>query len=56
METPAGEPGRCDHSLAYLRFAHETPSHDPGRASLLASRSTIRLGRSLALPESRKVV
>jgi hypothetical protein len=30
--------------------------HDPGRASLPASHGAIRLGQSLALPESRKAV
>jgi hypothetical protein len=32
------------------------PLHDLGRASLQASRGAIRLGQSLALPESRKAV
>ena len=32
------------------------PLHDFGRASLPASRGTIRLGRSLALPESREAI
>jgi hypothetical protein len=30
------------------------PSHDSGRANLLVIRCIMRLGRSLALPESRK--
>jgi hypothetical protein len=32
------------------------PLHDPGKASFTASHGAIRLGRSLALPESRKGV
>jgi hypothetical protein len=32
------------------------PLHDPGMVSLTASRGAIRLGRSLALPESCKAV
>jgi hypothetical protein len=34
----------------------QMPLHDPGRASLTVSHGAIRLGRSLALPESRKAV
>jgi hypothetical protein len=30
--------------------------HDPGMVSLTASHGAIRLGQSLALPESRKAV
>ena len=41
---------------AAIAVAAEMPLHDPGRASFTASHGAIRLGRSLALPESRKAV
>ena len=34
----------------------QIPLHDPGTVSLTASKRAILLGRSLALPESRKAV
>ena len=36
--------------------ADAAPSNDSGRANLPLRRSIIRLGRSLALPESRKAI